>query len=97
MPNQTKEEAKKTIDKENEDTETPSSEDVENAGEGVDVSEEYQKKVHELTHKANKHELKHLHSKAYDREDELRREENKKAKDGEKSGEFNDSEMPLAD
>jgi nitrous oxide reductase len=52
---------------------------------GVDISEEFQQHAHQLVHKANKHELKHLHSKAYDREEELRKEEmasGKKTKKG---------------
>lgn len=42
---------------------------------GVDVSEEFQKKAHELISGASKHEVKHVHNKAYDRESELSKEE----------------------
>lgn len=49
--------------------------------EGVDVSEDYQKMAHEVTHKASKHEIGHLRSKMNAREDDMRKEENKKDKD----------------
>jgi hypothetical protein len=46
---------------------------------GVTVSEDFQKQAHALIHKASKHELKHIHDKAYTREDELRQAEQAKA------------------
>jgi len=45
---------------------------------GVMVSEEFQKQAHQLLHKASKHEVKHVHDRAYAREDELRQQEQDK-------------------
>lgn len=42
---------------------------------GVDVSEDYQSQAHQVTHKASKHEIRHLRGKMNDREDALREEE----------------------
>lgn len=53
----------------------------ESSEEGVDVSEDYQKMAHEVTHKASKHEIGHLRSKMNAREDDMRKEESKKDKD----------------
>lgn len=60
---------------------------------GVTVSEEFQKKAHELIHKASKHELKHVHDRAYSREDELRKAEEMKNKK-ESPDEFSMAEAP---
>lgn len=67
------------------------------AEQGVTVSEEFQKKAHELMHKATKHEVKHLHDKAYAREDELRQEEDKKKSPKGKVKEFSSEAMPSSD
>lgn len=59
---------------------------------GVTVSEEFQKKAHDLISGATKHEVKHVHDKAYSREDELRKQEMK-----DKPDEFSAAEMPSMD
>jgi hypothetical protein len=49
---------------------------------GVVISEDFQKRTHELVHKADKHELHHVRDRVYDREDALRKaEEAKKPKE----------------
>lgn len=63
-------------------------------GEGVDVPHEFQQSVHNLTKGANKHMLKHMHTKANDREDEIRQEEMKKDKKGKTEGELSTEGMP---
>ena len=54
---------------------TPSDHD---GDEGVMVSEDFQKKAHQLVHKASKHEIRHLHDRASAREEELRKEDEAK-------------------
>lgn len=73
----------------NETPESPAGED-----EGVTVSEEFQKRAHELVSGATKHEMKHLHDKAYAREDEMRKEEEMKNKKANGDKEFSSSDMP---
>ena len=68
-------------------------EESEGGGEGVTVSEEFQKKAHGLIHKASKHEAKHLRDRVSAREDELRQEEMKSQK-GKTPSEFSASDMP---
>jgi hypothetical protein len=53
---------------------------------GVVVSEDFQKKTHELVHKATKHELHHVRDRVYDREDALRKEE--ASKEPKKAGKY---------
>ena len=98
-----KKEPQEEIDAEEEDPsleaeESPQEQEIEGEvmdGEGVMVPEEFQKKVHHLTKKASKHELKHLHDRAYAREEELRmEEESKKNKKGNKPEKFSTSEAP---
>ena len=48
---------------------------------GVTVSEDYQRKAHEVTHKATRHHLNHLQSKMDDRRAELSKEEQKGKKE----------------
>lgn len=74
--------------------ESKSEEAAEQGGEGVTVSEEYQKKAHHVTHKATKHELDHLRSKMHGREDDLRKEEDAKKPKGKG---FDASDMPSVD
>lgn len=64
--------------------------------EGVDISEDYQKQAHAITHKASKHELSHLRSKMNNREDEIRQSEQDEIAKDQKSGpkEFSSSDMP---
>lgn len=71
-----------------------------NDGEGVTVSEDFQKQCHGLLCDASKHEVKHLREKTYDREQELRDEEmksKKKEKGGDKANavvKFTSDDMP---
>lgn len=90
-----KEDSQKVAHKAQEKNEAPEKAPAEDSDEGVTVSEEFQKHAHEMTHKGTKHEMKHLHDRAYAREDELRKEEDakKKPKDTE---EFSSSDMPSA-
>jgi len=60
----------------------------------VPVSEEYQKRSHELTSKANKHHLSHLRSKISDREDEIRAEERMAEKKSKVPEKFDTQEAP---
>jgi hypothetical protein len=65
--------------------------------EGVHLSEEFQQRVHELTHNATDHECGHLHRCISDREDALRKEKaskSKKATGASTPAVFSDAEMP---
>jgi hypothetical protein len=61
--------------------------------EGVTVPEEFQAKVHELTHKATKPHLDHMRSKINEREDAMKKEEAMKQK-GKKVKDFSSEDMP---
>lgn len=84
-----------------EDAETPAQQEkemkegTEQHPDGVVVSEEFQQKAHQLLHKASKHEVKHVHDRAYAREDELRKEEeSKKPSKGQVPNEYSAADMP---
>jgi len=49
-----------------------------NTSNGVELPEDYQAKVHEVTHKASKTQIAHVRAKVNAREDEMRAEEMKK-------------------
>lgn len=69
-------------EKEPKTTDDTKQESSRESDDGITVSEEYQKKAHEVTHKATKHHLNHLRGKMNEREDEIRKEEeSKKPKD----------------
>lgn len=86
--------AKKTVAKENEDTET---EGAPSEGEGVTVPEEFQSQAHELVKGATKPHLNHLRDKINKREDEIRADEDaaKEKKGGKGKGlSFSSEGMP---
>jgi hypothetical protein len=71
--------------------------DPEESNNGVVVSEDFQKKTHELVHKASKHELHHVRDRVYDREDALRKEEQNSDKKNKKPNaniQFTTADMP---
>lgn len=80
----------KDNDKETQPKKDPGSLVSQGDGNGVIVSEDYQKQAHGMIHKANKHQLNHIRSRISDREDELRKQEQGKNK----PAEFNSADMP---
>ncbi len=60
------------------------------SGSEVPIPEEFQKQTHALLHKANKHQVKHVHDVAYAREAEL----NKSDKHSKAPLEFSTADMP---
>lgn len=70
--------------------------DIPKEDEGVDISEEFQKQAHHITHKASKHQLHHLSRKIDERHGELNKAEMLKNKKGH-SMEYSTADMPKGD
>lgn len=85
--------AKEDIKDDKEQSEVPDTKQQSSgeSDEGIHVTEEYQKRAHELIHKATKHEVSHVRNRLNDRDDELRKAEMKSNKPSKTSSpaEFN--------
>lgn len=74
--------------------ETNSDTQEEETGEGVKLTEAFQQEVHELCSSATKAECSYMRDCAYEREEELRKEANKKENKGKNPTKFSEADMP---